>query len=164
MSKERIDFVALQETIKADFSLRDLLAYDPLQRFAWFWTPSVGLSGGQLMGCNKDACDVILWESGSFYIAATVRHRVSLASWVIVSVYGPSNHARPAEFLGELTTLVGAKQTSNLPVLVGGNFNLIRSGADKSNDNIDWARVSLFNNAIAAAALREIARTGARYT
>ncbi|XP_037474300.1 uncharacterized protein LOC119350702 [Triticum dicoccoides] len=36
MSKEHIDFVALQETIKADFSFRDLLAYDPLQRFDCF--------------------------------------------------------------------------------------------------------------------------------
>ena len=39
MSKEHIDFVALQETIKADFTFRDLVAYDPLQRFDWFWTP-----------------------------------------------------------------------------------------------------------------------------
>ncbi|XP_073362962.1 uncharacterized protein [Aegilops tauschii subsp. strangulata] len=87
-----------------------------------------------------------------------------MATWVIVSVYGPADHARSAYFLGEITTLVGAKRAANLPVVVGGDFNLIRSGADKNNGNIDWARVSLFNNAIAAAALREIARTGARYT
>ena len=36
--------------------------------------------------------------------------------------------------------------------------------ADKNNCNIDWSRISLFNNAIAACALRELARTGARYT
>ena len=116
------------------------------------------------MGCNRDICDVIAWEPGLFFIAATVRHRVSMATWVIVSVYGPADHARSADFLGEITTLVEAKRAANLPIVVGGDFNLIRSGADKSNSNIDWARVSLFNNAIAAAALREIARTGARYT
>ena len=131
MSKEHIDFVALQETIKADFTFRDLVAYDPLQRFDWFWTPSLGLSGGQLMGCNKDICDVIAWEPGTFYIAATVRHRVSMATWVIVSVYGPADHARSADFLGEIMTLVGAKRTANLPLVVGGDFNLIRSGLDK---------------------------------
>ena len=132
MSKEHIDFVALQETIKADFSFRDLLAYDPLQRFDWFWIPSVGLSGGQLMGCNKDVCEVILWEGGTFYIAATIRHRVSQASWVIASVYGPADHARSAIFLDEITAMVGAKQSSNLPVVVGGDFNLIRSGRTKA--------------------------------
>ena len=51
-----------------------------------------------------------------------------------------------------------------MPLIVGGDFNLIRSGADKNNANIDWTRVSMFNNAIAAAALREATRTGARFT
>ena len=83
---------------------------------------------------------------------------------MIVSVYGPADHARSADFLGEITTLVGAKRAANLPVVVSGDFNLIRSGADKNNGNVDWARVSLFNNAIAAAALCEVARMGARYT
>uniref|UniRef100_A0A8R7P1U2 Endonuclease/exonuclease/phosphatase domain-containing protein n=1 Tax=Triticum urartu TaxID=4572 RepID=A0A8R7P1U2_TRIUA len=45
-----------------------------------------------------------------------------------------------------------------------GDFNLICSGADKNNPNIDWPRVNLFNNTIASCALREIARTGARFT
>ena len=35
IARERIDVVALQETIKADFSFCDLMAFDPLQRFSW---------------------------------------------------------------------------------------------------------------------------------
>lgn len=164
MAKERIDVVALQETIKTDFSFRELLAYDPLQRFDWHWVPSVGHSGGILMGCNRDVCDVMNWEVGVFFLAATIKHRASGLSWVIVCVYGPADHSRSAEFLLELTNLVEAKRAVNMPLIVGGDFNLIRSGADKNNANIDWTRVSLFNNAIAAAALREAARTGARFT
>ena len=49
-------------------------------------------------------------------------------------------------------------------MIVEGDFNLIHSWADKNNNNIDWVRVSMFNNAIAAAALREAARKGARFT
>ena len=49
-------------------------------------------------------------------------------------------------------------------LLVGGDFNLIRSGADKNNNNVNWPRVSMFNNAIASMSLREVAKTGARYT
>ena len=52
----------------------------------------------------------------------------------------------------------------NLPLIVGRDFNLIRSGADKNNGIINWTRVSMFNNAIAFMALREVARVGARYT
>ena len=114
MAKEPIDVVALQETIKADFTFRDLLALDPLQRFDWQWVPSTGHLGGLLMGCNCDACDVTVWECGVFFIAATIRHHVSGLSWVIVCVYGPADHARSAEFLYELTDLVGG-QTSGQP-------------------------------------------------
>jgi len=116
------------------------------------------------LGCNKDVCDVLHWDVGVFLLSATIKHRVSGLSWVVVCVYRPADHSRSPAFLLELTTLVGAKRAINLPVVVGGDFNLIRSGADKNNGRIDWTRVSLFNNAIAAAALREAARTGARYT
>ena len=79
-------------------------------------------------------------------------------------VYGPADHSRAADFLSEIQVLVGAKQAANIPIILGGDFNLIRSSADKNNCNIDWSRISLFNNAIAACALWELARTGARYT
>ena len=103
-------------------------------------------------------CDVVSWDVGSFFISVTIKHRVSLASWTIVCVYGP------ADFLGEIQDLVGAKQAADIPIVLGGDFNLIRSEADKNNHNINWPRVNLFNNTIAACALREIARTGARFT
>jgi hypothetical protein len=49
-------------------------------------------------------------------------------------------------------------------VVVAGDFNLIRGSADKSNANIDWSRVRLFNDSIARMDLGEIKRTGARFT
>ena len=152
MAKEQIDVVALQEAIKSDFTYRDLLAFDPLQRFCWNWVPSRGHSGGILLGCNRDVCDVMLWDVGVFSLATTIKHRASGLLWVVVCVYGPADHSRSADFLLELTNLVGAKRACNLPLLVGGDFILIHSGADKNNANIDWARVSMFNSAIASAA------------
>ena len=164
MAKERIDIVSLQETIKADFAHRDLLAIDPLQRFYWRWVPSAGHSGGLLMGCNEDVCEVLAWDFGVFCIMATVRQRASNLVWAVIGVYGPADHSRSAGFLDEVSAMVGAKRAANLSVLVGGDFNLIRLGSDKNNGIVDWARVSLFNNAIATASLREAARIGARYT
>ena len=77
MAKERIDVVALQETIKTDFLFRDLLAFDPLQHFDWHWVPSMGHSGGILMGCNRDVCDVMKWEVDVFSLAANIKHCAS---------------------------------------------------------------------------------------
>jgi endonuclease/exonuclease/phosphatase family metal-dependent hydrolase len=53
---------------------------------------------------------------------------------------------------------------SQYPVVVAGDFNLVRGSADKNNSNIDWSRVSLFNDSIARMDLGEIRRTGARFT
>ena len=88
MARKQIDVVALKEMIKSEFLFRDLAAFDPLQRFSWGWVPSLGHSGGLLLGCNNDVCDVVSWELGAFFIFAMIKHRVTLATWAIVCAYG----------------------------------------------------------------------------
>ena len=51
-----------------------------------------------------------------------------------------------------------------IPVVVGGDFNLIRSPDDKSSGNVDIPRMQMFNDCIADLALREITRVRAHYT
>ncbi|XP_071680143.1 uncharacterized protein [Lolium perenne] len=41
---------------------------------------------------------------------------------------------------------------------------IARAAEDKSNDNLNWTLIDLFNNNISSWALREIPRTGARFT
>jgi endonuclease/exonuclease/phosphatase family metal-dependent hydrolase len=48
--------------------------------------------------------------------------------------------------------------------VVIGDFNLIRGAQDKNNANINWPLVNSFNDCIANLALREISRSGARFT
>ena len=81
--------------------------------------------------------------------------------WEIIIVYGPADHSRSAAFLEELHRKISA---ASLPVVVGGDFNLLRVAEDKSNDNVCFARMQLFNDFIADLALREIDRIGARFT
>jgi hypothetical protein len=47
---------------------------------------------------------------------------------------------------------------------MGGDFNLIRAACDKNNDNLNWRLMDLFNEHIAAWALMETPRSGARFT
>ncbi|XP_020182938.1 uncharacterized protein [Aegilops tauschii subsp. strangulata] len=144
MRKEGIDIVGLQETIKADFRHHELLAIDPLKRFSWNHLAASGHSGGMLLGFDQAVYEREL---------------------VVIQVYGPADHSRSADFLGEVQAKVLAVSSLFIPLVVGGDFNqLIRSGADKNNDNINWSRVTMFNNTIANMALREVARAGARYT
>jgi hypothetical protein len=78
-----------------------------------------------------------------------------------MGIYGPADHSRSAEFLQEISNKVEA---SDVPIIMGGDFNLIRAAHDKNNDMINWTRMDLFNEHIASWGLREIPRTGARYT
>jgi hypothetical protein len=68
-------------------------------------------------------------------------------------IYRPADHARTGEFLGELENEVG---TCNLPMVVDGDFNLIRRMEDKSNGVVNWPRVRRFNDVLVGLALREI--------
>ena len=51
-----------------------------------------------------------------------------------------------------------------LPLLIGGDFNLLRYPSDKSSANFSWALAEAFNAFIRDEAIREIPRVGARYT
>jgi endonuclease/exonuclease/phosphatase family metal-dependent hydrolase len=50
------------------------------------------------------------------------------------------------------------------PLVVGGDFNLLRGAADKNNATICWPGVHTFNVCIAGLALREIRQGGSRFT
>jgi endonuclease/exonuclease/phosphatase family metal-dependent hydrolase len=78
-----------------------------------------------------------------------------------VGVYGLADHARAPAFLEDLENKVSRSQH---PVVVGGDFNLTRGAEDKNNSNINWPIVHLFNDCIARLALRELNRSGARFT
>uniref|UniRef100_A0A453DUZ4 Endonuclease/exonuclease/phosphatase domain-containing protein n=1 Tax=Aegilops tauschii subsp. strangulata TaxID=200361 RepID=A0A453DUZ4_AEGTS len=71
-----------------------------------------------------------------------------------------ADHGRSATFLTELKNKV---ERCTTPVVVAGDFNLIRRASDKSSPNVDRVRMRLFNDCIADLALREIARVGARF-
>ena len=71
-------------------------------------------------------------------------------SFTVTNVYAPSDHRDSAFFLDDLAEL--APQICG-PRVIAGDFNLIRSGADKNNAHVDHRLTKLFNNAINSLAL-----------
>ena len=100
-------------------------------------------------------------DRGDYFISASIFHRESKFIFEFIGVYGPADHSIPAAFLDELERKISSSQ---YPVMLGGDFNLIRGVRDKNNNNINWPRVNLFNDFIASHSLREIERSGARFT
>jgi endonuclease/exonuclease/phosphatase (EEP) superfamily protein YafD len=78
-----------------------------------------------------------------------------------MGIYGPADHTFSAAFLEEVSSKVA---NTDLPIIMGGDFNLLRRAQDKNNDRVNWARLELFNDHIGHWGLREIPRSGARYT
>lgn len=157
----QLDYVGLQETKKHDFSDKDLNQIGGQANFSWKWIPAKGLSSGILVGCNLDSVEMEEVLYGSYHIATSLRHRLSNFRWMQITVYGPANHGDSAEFLEELTNI--CRQT-NLPVVFGGDFNLVRSDQDKNNDNLDTHLMNLFNSFIERCCLKEIKKGGPKFT
>ena len=52
IAKFRVGFVGVQETKKSDFTVEFLKSISGTYVFSWVWVPSVGQSGGILLGVN----------------------------------------------------------------------------------------------------------------
>jgi hypothetical protein len=121
----------------------------------------MGHSGGILLGVKEDTFEVDDMDHGEFFVSMALTHRCSNLIWEVIVVYGPADHRRSPTFLDELTSKVDHCTT---PVMIAGDFNLIRSPEDKSSAHVDLPRMWMFNDCIVDLALREITRAGARYT
>ncbi|KAK1686874.1 hypothetical protein QYE76_047722 [Lolium multiflorum] len=161
MQRGRIDNLGMQETVRQDFSDSELRSLECGGQYCWNWLPASGQTRGMLLGFRDECFEVGTWRKGRFFISADLFHRSRRVKWTCILVYGPADHSRTREFLEELSSEV---ESCRFPLVVGGDFNLIRGLGDKSYDNINWPRVRQFNDAIASLSLRELNRTGARFT
>ncbi|KAE8801805.1 hypothetical protein D1007_22603 [Hordeum vulgare] len=100
-------------------------------------------------------------DRGEFFVSMAVTDRRVHLSWEVIIVYGSADHSRSADFLVELKNKV---ERCTTPMVVAGDFYLIRWASDKSYPNVDRPRMRLLNDCIADLTLREIARVGARFT
>ena len=133
MRREDVDIVGLQETIRQDFSIQELEGLSR-HKFAWQWLPTSSHLGGILLGVKEDTFEVEHMDRGEFFLSMALSHRRSGFRWEVIIVYGPADHARSPAFLAELRAKVARCAT---PLVIAGDFNLIRSPDDKSSANID---------------------------
>lgn len=143
------------------FSYADLTSLPGDGVFCWKWLPASGHSGGILLGARLDVFYFVSFDSGSYFASMVLYHRALDINWEFIGVYGPANHSLSHAFLLELASKI---ESISLPFLIGGDFNLLRFPWDKNNDNFSWSRAEGFNDFIINFALRELHRSGARFT
>ena len=118
-------------------------------------------SGGMLLGLNVGTLVVTDGEVGDFCVKLYLKSRCDGFRWVLVSVYGAAQEEHKSQFLSELVQLC---ENETLPMIVGGDFNIIRKPEEKNNDNYNPRWPLMFNAIIQSLELRELELSGRQYT
>jgi exonuclease III len=102
ISRERFDIIGLQETMKEEFTNRELGQLGGKHDFIWNWLSTQGHSGGILLGVKQEEMDIGAFDKGNFFVSALLRNKSSGFKWEVIVVYGPAQHEKSEEFLEEL--------------------------------------------------------------
>ena len=111
-----LDFIAILETHKRDFSDEILNSFCADREFSWHWIPPKGRSGGILIGVNQQTFLVENVHLGEFHIKLHVENKYDGFRWVLVAVYGAAQPERKELFLAEF---VNTCSNETLPLMVG---------------------------------------------
>ena len=104
------------------------------------------------MGINCDNFDIINVEIGIYFMRIMIFDKKRKFDFLIV-VYGDAQVTGKNAYLAELSRVY--QNNSSLPMMIGGDFNVIRkSDEKKTTGNDHWSFI--FNAIIEQAGLREL--------
>jgi hypothetical protein len=117
----------------------------------WYCLPPHGRSGGILVGVNREILSIQKVETGDFCVKLFVNSKLDGFEWILVGVYGAAQEVLKPDFLAEFVRIC---ENKSLPMLVGGDFNIIRRKIEKSNDNFNARWPFIFNAIIESLGLK----------
>lgn len=158
---EDLDIVALQEMIKHDFSDYELKEMAGPIDFQWIWAPARGQSGGLITGVKSDEFEIEQSTVSTYFLAVLVRNRKTNHMYWVMNVYGPAHHNMSEGFILDIKDFCAEQM---LPILMGGDFNLIWNNNERNQGQGDPRLMTLFNYFIGDLQLREIFISGVKFT
>jgi hypothetical protein len=96
----------------------------------WHSKAPRGRSGGMLLGVNLQFFDIEAIKEGDFNIKFHLCNKVDEFKWALVVVYGPSQDEFKESFLVELVNMCSHE---NLPLVIGGDYNILRHPLEKQS-------------------------------
>jgi hypothetical protein len=79
----------------------------------------------------------------------------------LVTIYGPTQQDKSGDFIAKLSRKC---MVATLPLVFGGDFNLIRDSSEKNSGNLNQALMDKFNMFIDLHQLQELKRSGSKFT
>ena len=113
------------------------------------------------MGADKQIVEVRQEDRGEYFQSLQVRNIEDGFQWELVNTYGPVQDEKKEEYLQELG---GKIKECGWPMIIGGDFNLVRRVEEKSSGNVDVRFMVAFNDMIDDTELLKLHRGGSRYT
>lgn len=113
------------------------------------------------MGANANLFTMSVCEILDFSVSVALVNKVSGFSFKLVVVYGSAYENGKQNFLDELEKIMSSWQG---PIMVGSDFNLIRSINDKSNGIVNFKWMDLFNEWIEKWGLIELNPKNRKFT
>ena len=83
-----LDFLAIFETGRRDFSVSLLNRLSGGINFTWVSWPPRGHFGGILLGVNTGTMDVLASSDDEFHVKLHIRNKADNFTWTLVAVYG----------------------------------------------------------------------------
>lgn len=153
----KFHFIGLQK----DYEEKLLKKFDPQQEYLWLYNSVVGRPGGILVGVKLDLYDVGSFQQGKFMLQMNLWDKMNKIKWNLLIAYGAAHEEKTLAFLAELSSFCSRNSD---PILIGGDFNIIRF-ANERNRQVGVQRYSdLFNTLIDFYELRELEVSGGMYT
>ena len=162
VQETRCRIEALKETklsVINETDITEILAVRFSKQFAYL--PAQGTRGGALIAVDEDYYNICQAHVREHTVSVCVISTQCTESWWLTVVYGPQGDRETIEFLRELRAL---KSVVGQKWLVIGDFNLILTAEDKSNNNLNRRLMGEFRSTLNYLELKEINLRGRKYT
>jgi exonuclease III len=153
--------VGLQETMVGDCEDSLLRKFDVNHDYLWMWNASKGKSGGILVRVLIERYDVGSFRQGEYMIQLNLWDKILKIKWNLLVVCGSAHDENKMSFLAELSNLC---THNSEPMIISGDFNIIRYLKEKNTMDGVHRHTALFNFLIHFYGLRELVMNGGLFT
>jgi hypothetical protein len=125
------------------------------------YLPADETRGGIAIAWNRDFITATHPVMKIHTLTMTLTVNLTNTSFVLTTVYGPTEQSEKTGFLNEL---IGCQSSQTTPWICLGDFNLIYEARDKNNGNINRTLMRKFRQALDTSELIELRLQNRRYT
>jgi hypothetical protein len=96
--------------------------------YLWHSMAPKGRSGGMLLGIDLQVFDIGVIDEGEYYVKFHLCNKSDSFKLALTAVYIPAQDEHKEKFLAELVNVCSHE---TLPLLIGGDYNILRHPSEK---------------------------------